>query len=606
METTETSEAAPTMAVRSVAIEKLHDLVIRNGMIIDGSGREGFLGDVAVTGGIITHVGRVGERGREEIDARKMLVTPGFVDIHTHYDAQTIWEETLVPSSDHGVTTVVIGNCGVGFAPCRKRDRQRLIDLMEGVEDIPDVVMAEGLTWEWESYPEYLEAIDRRRHDINIASYLPHAPLRVLVMGDRAAPGERSTAEDRKQMAELAEEAVRAGAIGFATSRSLFHKSASGDPICTLDFDEGELAAIAGGVRAGGDAIMQVAAEFGSEERVDADYAMLDRVARGVGIPMTLPIAEMHNKPNLWRRILGNKKQSNDKGGTISAQALPRGIGMLFGLDLSAHPFFLKPSYKKVASMPIERRLEGLRKSEVKAWIIQEKSDDHVLPVAQTLGLFDGMFEVEDPFDYEPEPSHSIAERARAEGVTPESLAYDILVAHGGQPAIYLPFANYAAGNLDTALEMFKDQYIVLGLGDGGAHYGIICDASYTTFLLTHWTRDRTRGEKLAVPEVVRAMTSETARVIGLADRGLIAPGFKADINVIDYENLRLGSPVLKFDLPEGGRRLKQPSRGYVATIVNGEIIARGGVSTGARPGVLIRGSRDQPSNRPEVRCEPA
>jgi len=577
------------------------DIVIRKGTVVDGSGGDPFVADVAVRDGKIAIVGDVTGTANEEIDARGLLVTPGFVDIHTHYDAQVIWEETLAPSSDHGVTTVLIGNCGVGFAPCRKQDRQRLIELMEGVEDIPGVVMAEGLTWEWETYPEYLDAIDARQHDINIASYIPHAPLRVYVMGQRAAAGEKSTPEDQQAMARLVREAMEAGAVGFATSRSLFHKSISGDPICTLDADEAELSHIAAAVRDGGDGILQFAAEFGSPEVMEQEFGLLDRVARSAGRNMTLPMAEMHKYPELWRQIIANIERANAQGSSITAQALPRGIGMLFGLELSAHPLFLKPSYMAIAHLPIEERLELMRDPEMKAQILREPSSDHALPVAQAISLFDGMFEVGDPFDYEPDLSMSIASRAARMGVSPESLAYDILVSHGGEAAIYLPFANYAAGNLDVALEMLRHPDIVLGLGDGGAHYGIICDASYTTFLLTHWTRDRTRGERITVPQVIKAMTHDTASLIGLNDRGLLREGYNADLNLIDYPNLKLASPILSWDLPKGGRRLIQRAQGYVATVVNGKVIYRNGAATGARPGKLARGRRSAPSPQQDV-----
>ena len=573
-----------------------YDIVIRGGTVVDGRGGEPFVADVAVVGGKIAAIGTDLDSGVEEFDAAGLLVTPGFVDIHTHYDAQAIWEPRLIPSSNHGVTTVLIGNCGVGFAPCRPDDRQRLINLMEGVEDIPGVVMTEGLTWEWESYPEFLDALEVRPHDVNIASYIPHAPLRVFVMGERASVGQHSTAEDRARMAEIAAEGMRAGAIGFATSRSLFHRSSSGESIPTLDADEAELLEIARAVGENGDGILQVAVDFAAGEKFEREFDLLERVARNSDRPMTLPIAEMHDRPWLWRDIVSRIEKANESGMSMSAQCLPRGLGVLFGLELTAHPFFLKPSYREIADLPVEERIARMRDPEVRRRILSEDSIEYLQPVGRTIALYDTMYEVGDPLDYEPSPEKTIEARAKATGVSPASLAYDILLEHGPHAAIFLPFANYANGNLDTALEMFRHPHVVLGLGDGGAHYSIICDASYSTFLLSHWTRDRQRGDRLQVPEVIRALTHDTAALVGLNDRGVIAPGYNADLNIIDYARLKLGQPRIAFDLPEGGRRLSQHAEGYVATIVNGKVTYCEGVPTGELPGVLVRGRKAAPA----------
>lgn len=572
-----------------------YDIVIRGGTILDGRGGEPFVADVALRDGRIERVGTVAGRGHEEINADGLLVTPGFVDIHTHFDAQSIWESRMAPASEHGVTTVVFGNCGVGFAPCRERDREGLIALMEGVEDIPEVVMSEGLTWEWETYPEFLDAVASRAHDVNLASYLPHAPLRLYVMGDRAHVGEVATADDRAEMARLTTEAMEAGAIGFATSRSLFHRSTTGEAICTQDAEEAELLEIARAMGDPGRGILQVAVDFGGTRGLDEEFGILSRVAMESGQPMTLPIAQLHSSPNLWRDIMGKISEANAKGTEITAQALPRGIGIIYGLDLSAHPFFLKPSYREIADLPVPDRVAAMRDPARRQRILAEDSIEYHLPIAQTLDKFEGMFEIGNPLDYEPVPESSIAARAAVLGVTPAALAYDILVAHGGEPAIYMPFANYASGNLDVALEMFRNPDIVLGLGDGGAHYAVICDASYPTFLLTHWARDRVRGDRLAPPEIIRALSHDTAMTVGLKDRGVIAPGYAADVNVIDYDNLRLPSPRVAHDLPKGGRRLRQRAEGYVATIVNGMVTYRNGVATGALPGRLVRGRQPAP-----------
>lgn len=579
-----------------MAVEQAdYDIVIRGGTVLDGSGGDPFVADVGLRDGRIERVGTVLGLGREEIDATGLLVTPGFVDIHTHFDAQSIWESRMAPASEHGVTTVVFGNCGVGFAPCRQQDREGLIALMEGVEDIPEVVMSEGLTWEWESYPEFLDAVARRPHDVNVASYLPHAPLRLYVMGDRAHVGQEATAEDRREMARLTKEAIDAGALGFATSRSLFHRSATGEPICTQDAEEAELLDIARAMGDPGRGILQVAVDFGGTRSLDEEFGILHRVAKASGHPMTLPIAQLHSNPNLWREIMGKISAANAEGAEMSAQALPRGIGIIYGLDLSAHPFFLKPSYREIADLPVPDRIAAMREPSRRERILAEHPIEFHLPIAATLDKFDGMYEIGNPLDYEPAPASSIAARAAVLGVTPAALAYDILLAHGGEPALYMSFANYASGNLDVALEMFHHPDIVLGLGDGGAHYAVICDASYPTFLLTHWARDRVRGERLALPEIIRALSHDTARTVGLNDRGMIAPGYAADINVIDYDNLRLPSPRVAHDLPKGGRRLRQRAEGYVATIVNGAITYRNGVATGALPGHLVRGRQPAP-----------
>ncbi|MBB3860188.1 N-acyl-D-aspartate/D-glutamate deacylase [Novosphingobium hassiacum] len=575
-----------------------YDIVIRNGLIADGLGGEPVPGDVAVLGDKIERVGLVLGRGREEIDATGLLVTPGFLDIHTHFDAQAIWESRMSPASEHGVTTVVFGNCGVGFAPCRERDRDSLITLMEGVEDIPEVVMAEGLTWEWETYPQFLDAVASRPHDVNMASYLPHAPLRLYVMGDRASAGEVATPEDRATMARIAAEAMKAGAIGFATSRSLFHRSANGEPICTQDAEEAELLEIAQAMGEPGSGVLQVAVDFGGTRSLDEEFGILSRVARTSGQPLTLPIAQIHSDPDLWRRIMDKVGEANASGANVCAQALPRGIGVIFGLDLSAHPFFLKPSYREIADLPMADRVAALRDPARRARILTEGPVDCHLPVAATINRFEGMYEIGNPIDYEPVPESSIVARAAALGITPEALAYDILVAHGGEPALYMPFANYAAGNLDVALEMLRHPDIVLGLGDGGAHYAVICDASYPTFLLTHWVRDRVRGERIGVPEVIRALSHDTAKAVGLDDRGVIAPGYAADINLLDLAAMRLPSPRVTHDLPKGGRRLSQRAEGYVATIVNGHVTYRNGVPTGQLSGKLVRGRQAAPSRQ--------
>jgi N-acyl-D-amino-acid deacylase len=571
------------------------DLIIRNGTIVDGSGGDPYVADVAIARDRIVAVGRIEGDAAQEIDAAGMLVTPGFVDIHTHYDGQVIWENRLFPSSGHGVTTVLMGNCGVGFAPGRADDRERLIELMEGVEDIPGVVMAEGLSWDWESYPQYLDAVERRAHDINLASYLPHSALRVYVMGERAAAGESATPGDLTRMAEITKEAMAAGALGFSSSRSLFHKSSSGESVPTLDAGEEELLAISRAMQESGEGILQIASDYKNFTDLDGEFGLIKRVAQQTDRLLTLPMAQAHNNPDGWRDLMRLIEQGNAEGMRITGQVLPRGIGMLFGLELSMHPFSMVPAYQEIHHLPMAERLERMRDPEVRARITRGAPSNPSMPLLAFTRRFAGMFEMADPLDYEPPLESSIAARAERMGVTPEELAYDLLVEREGRAALFLPFANYAHGNLDVALELFRHKDVVLGLGDGGAHYGVICDASYSTFLLSHWTRDRSRGERLTVSEVVKALTSETAAMIGLHDRGLLAPGYKADINIIDHARLTLHAPQIAYDLPAGGRRLTQKADGFVATIVNGEIVYRDGVATGALPGKLVRGRQPAP-----------
>lgn len=572
------------------------DLVIRNGMVVDGSGGEPFKASVAIKNGVILSVGDETVVGAEEIDATGHLVTPGFVDIHTHYDGQAIWEETLSPSSNHGVTTVVIGNCGVGFAPCRSEDRESLVRLMEGVEDIPGVVMTEGLTWEWETFPEYLAALERRQHDVNIAFYLPHSPLRVYAMGERAAAGQAATSEDLKVMSGIVEEAMQAGALGVASSRTIFHRSSSGDLIPTFDAEMAELDTIASAIASAGGGVLQVASDFEEFTAVEREFDLLKEVAKKYNLTLTMPVAENHALPNVHQEIMGYINKANDEGVHVKAQVMPRGVGLLFGLELSAHPFALSPSYQAIEHLPISERVEVMKDPEFKQKLLDEPVSETKTALHRFIRGFGGMFELGEGFNYEPDFSESIQARAEAQGISPLSLAYDILVDKRSSAALYMPFANYARGSLDTVGELISNRDVVMGLGDGGAHYGIICDASYSTFLLSYWSRDRAKGKRIALEKAVSMLTRETAEMVGLNDRGLIAPGYRADINIIDFDNLRLQNPEIVFDLPSGGRRLIQKSEGYKATIVNGSVNYRDGVGTGARTGELVRGRRERPA----------
>ncbi|MBV8920230.1 N-acyl-D-amino-acid deacylase family protein [Bradyrhizobium sp.] len=564
------------------------DLVIRGGTIADGSGGDLFEADVAIRDGRITAIGKVAAKGRDEIDARGRLVAPGFVDVHTHYDGQVTWSQDITPSSQNGVTTAIMGNCGVGFAPCRVSDHQRLIQLMEGVEDIPEPVLSAGIPWQWESFPDYMDWLGKRTFDIDIGAQLPHAALRVYVMGERGARRDPSTADDNAAMARLAGEAVRAGALGFSTSRTLNHRTSSGDYTPTLKAGEDELAAIAGAMQRSGRSVLQFVLDLST---LDEDLPMMLRIAETTRCPITFSVTQNDRAPKRWRQTLDTINAAAARGLSITAQIAARPVGLLLGLELSRNSFQTHPSYRAIAHLPLAERLARLRQAEVRAAILSEA------PSATDDPLFfrpnyDKMYLLGDPPDYEQPPEQALGARARRERRRPEDLAYDAMLSDEGRGMLYVPFLNYADGNLDATREMLCDPRAVPGLSDGGAHCGIICDASFPTYLLTHWTRDRSRGEKLTIPFVVAAQSRKTALSVGLTDRGLIAPGYKADINVIDYDHLHLHPPKVHYDLPVGGRRLLQQVDGYEATIVSGLVTQRNGRATGARPGRLVRGAQ--------------
>lgn len=570
-------------------------LIIRGGTIVDGRGGEPFVADLAMRDDMIVAVGDLSLwTAAQSIDAEGMLVTPGFVDIHTHYDGQVIWEDRLIPSCHHGVTTALLGNCGVGFAPCRAEDRDRLVCLMEGIEDIPEIVMTEGLTWEWESYPEYLDAVERRPHDINVASLLPHSALRVYVMGARATTG-TATDADLDRMADLTREAMAAGAIGFGSSRTIFHRSSDGEKAPTLAAGERELKTIAAAMKDAGGGIIEIATDYDEGRDVEGEFGLLQRVAGETGQTLMVPTVQFHTAPQAWRRILELMESANDDGAVVKGQVTPRGVGMLFGLELSMHPFILSPAYLEIAHLPLADRLAAMREPERRQRIIDEEPLPPPVPLLGSVRQFDNMFFMGAHPDYEPPPGSSVSAEAKRRSLSPAELAFDVLTAGDGTDTLYLPSSNYADGNLEAVLTMMRHEHTVLGLGDAGAHCGAICDASYPTFMLTHWVRDRSHGDRLPLPMVVKALSNDTAAIVGLHDRGVLLPGYKADINIIDHEAMRLHGPRISFDLPAGGRRLTQEATGYVATIVNGQIVYRHGKHTGLLPGELIRGRRAAP-----------
>jgi N-acyl-D-aspartate/D-glutamate deacylase len=564
------------------------DLVIRAGNIADGRGGELFEADIAIKDGRISEVGKVLGKGKDEIDATGKLVAPGFVDVHTHYDGQVTWSHDITPSSQNGVTTAVMGNCGVGFAPCKPDDHLRLIQLMEGVEDIPEPVLSAGIPWAWESFPDYMDWLSKRNFDIDIGAQLPHAALRVYVMGERGARRDPSTAEDNKAMAKLAAEAVRAGALGFSTSRTLNHRTSTGEFTPTLKAGEDELTAIAGAMQGSGPSALQFVLDLST---LNEDLPMMLRVAENTKCPITFSITQNDKAPQRYRQTLAEINAAAARGLQITAQIAARPVGLLLGLELSRNPFQTHPTYKAIAQLPLAERVARLRQSEVRAAILSENASATDDPLFFRPN-YEKIYLLGDPPDYEQPKENALGPQARRQGQRPEELAYDAMLSDGGRGMLYVPFLNYVDGNLDSTREMLTDPRAVPGLSDGGAHCGIICDASFPTYLLTHWTRDRKRGEKLSIPFVVALQSRKSALSVGLYDRGVIAPGFKADINIIDYDKLHLHPPKVHYDLPVGGRRLLQQVDGFEATIVSGVVTRRAGSATGARPGRLLRGAQ--------------
>lgn len=569
------------------------DLIIRNGTIVDGSGSKPFVADVAITDGVISAIGEIDGSAAQEIDAAGLLVTPGFVDIHTHYDGQATWDEQMTPSSWHGITTAVMGNCGVGFAPCKKEDQDRLVELMEGIEDIPGVVLTEGLSWNWETFPEFMDAVAARPRDIDLAAQVPHAAMRVYVMGERATKLEPANDDDIARMATLAREAVEAGALGFSTSRTINHRTKKGDPTPTLKATEAELTGIANALKDAGSGVLQFVTDFRDP---DEELAMLQRIVAASGRPLSVSLAQADKVPELWRQVLAWLDEAEKNGLKILAQVAGRPVGIMMGLNVTLHPFRTCPTYKPLAHIPLSDRLVELKKPEVKAAILQEFADGLYSRDIADFTRLDKTFLLGNPPDYEQPADQSIAARAERNGVTPAEQAYDSLLEDGGHALLYLPFLNYSEFSLEPSLEMMKNPNTVLGLGDGGAHLGLICDASFSTHMLTHWTRDRTRGAQLPVETVVKWHTQDTARAVGLNDRGILAPGYKADINIIDHAGLRLHSPEMVRDLPADAGRLLQRANGYRYTIVSGQITYQNGEWTGAKPGKLVRGAQSAPS----------
>ncbi len=566
------------------------DLIIKNGTLVDGTGSKSKPGNIAIKNGIIAAIGNFSGEANEVIDATNLVVTPGFVDIHTHYDGQAIWDSQLKPSSIHGVTTVVMGNCGVGFAPCKPEDRVKLVELMEGVEDIPAPVMHEGLNWQWETFEEYIKALEKNKLDIDICALLPHAALRVYVMGERAIKHEVATKEDMQTMRKLAKEAVEAGAFGFSTSRTISHKSLKGEYTPTLRAHEDELTAIAMGLSDAGSGFMEIVSDW-NEPDPETEFEVLKRIVKRSGRPVVFSCTQRHDRPHFWKDLMAMARQAQKEGLPIRPVVTPRPIGLLLGLNGSQNPFSGTDTYKSISNLPLDRRVIEMRKDEIKNKILSEDPiKGSTFPLINRIG-YTQMYRFGSPPNYNPKPEDSIEAMAKEKGVTAAELAYKILIENDGNNFIYAPLVNYADHTFGVCKKMLDDKNAIMGLGDGGAHVGFILDAGYPTWLISYWS---VKKKAYSMEETVRRLTSDTANAAGLNDRGLLKVGLKADINIIDWENVGSSDPFMTQDLPAGGKRLMQHTKGYVTTIVSGKVTYKNGEFTKERPGTIVKSVKDE------------
>ncbi|MCH2170623.1 amidohydrolase family protein [Myxococcota bacterium] len=572
----------------------MHDLVIRNGNVVDGKGTPARRADIAIQGDRIVEVGSDVGPGTTEIDAKGLLVTPGWVDIHTHYDGQVTWDPHLTPSGWNGVTTLVMGNCGVGFAPVRPGQEDFLIQLMEGVEDIPGAALAEGIDWNWESFPEYLDAIERMPRAMDIGTQVPHGAVRAYVMGERGAKNEPASPDEITAMADLVREALQAGALGFTTSRTLVHRARDGELVPGTHADDAEVLGIGRVLGEVGHGVFEVASDLAPEGK---ELAWMKQLGRETGRPVSFACLQNPIDPDQWRRLLDACEQDAAEGGHLTPQVAQRPAGLLLGWESTLHPFILCPSYQEIHPLPSEQRRERLADPGLRERILTEAANAKDAPAILGIitGAFHMMFPLGDPPEYEPGPEQSLAALAEREGVDPRTIAYDLMMQNEGSGFLYLPLLGYANGSLEPIREMMLHPQSVFSLSDGGAHCGLICDASIPTYLLTHWVRDRTRGERIPLETIVEAQTRRTARFYGMHDRGVLAPGMKADLNVIDFDALHIHAPKMVQDLPAEGRRLVQQIDGYRYTVCSGHVTFRDSKPTGALPGKLIRGPQAAP-----------
>jgi N-acyl-D-amino-acid deacylase len=582
------------------------EMVIKNGLVVDGKGTAPYVADVAVNGGIITAVQtEITQRAIRTIDADGAIVTPGFVDIHTHYDGQATWDDTLDPSASHGTTTVITGNCGVGFAPVKPGHHHELIELMEGVEDIPGTALYEGIDWSWESFPEYLDLLGSMQWTMDLGTQVPHGAVRTYVMGQRGINNEGATAGDIAQMSALTKEALEAGALGFSTSRILGHQSIHGDPVPGTFAGEAEVFAIGQAMQSSGavfelvpgGSVGQGGMPLGSNEpKLDQELKWMERLSIETGLPLTFLIVEFLEDPNAWRDVMQFVAKANARGARLYPQTASRPAGVLLSWQ-SNHVFQRRPTYLKISHLPLDERIAQLRTAAIRTAILSEENS---APLSESINdamhliilqNIENVFPLGNPVNYEPGPEDSIAAEARRANVEVEARMYDAMMADDGRAILMMPGLNFARGNCEAIYNMMADANSVIGLADGGAHCGLICDASSTTHLLTYWARDR-QGPRLPLEYLVKKQCADTAALYGLGDRGVLAPGLRADINVIDYDHLSLGLPYAAYDLPAGGQRFLQPAYGYWATVVNGVVVRENDADTGLRPGRLIRGRR--------------
>lgn len=581
-----------------------YDLLIKNGLLVDGTGSPAQAGDIAVKDGKIAAVGKISGSAAREIDAAGAVIAPGFVDIHTHYDGQASWDSELGPSAWHGVTSMVMGNCGVGFAPARPDKHDWLIGLMEGVEDIPGTALAEGIKWQWESFPEYLDALEQLPRSLDVAAQIPHGAVRAYVMGERGANNEAATAEDIEAMGRLVEAGLRAGALGFSTSRTMLHVSRDKVPVPGSFANRDELLGIGEAMARAGHGIFEMASDL---TPLEEEFAWIRDLSKGTGIPVSYALLQNPMNAEEWRNIMRLTEAAVAAGAKIRPQIAIRPTGLLLGWRSTVHPFSFHPSYRNIADKPFTEQLKHLRDESFRQRLLREEpdfsdvnpaqgSDSALTPPLVLLHMltqgYERMFRLkqEGQLNYEPAADTSLEALAKRQNCHPRELIYESLMAQGGTGYIYVPLLNYAEFNLDHVYELMQHPLPVLGLSDGGAHCGVICDASFPTFLLTHWVRDRKRGKRLSLEQAIAKQTRDTAHFYGLRDRGVLAKGMKADINVIDLDRLALGDPEMVFDLPAGGRRLVQKAKGYRYTICSGEVSFEEGEATGAKPGKLVRG----------------
>jgi len=565
-----------------------YDLIIRNGHVVDGSGGKSGILDVAIKDGLIQAVGEnLPDTASNEIDAAGLIVTPGFVDVHTHYDGQATWDSHLNPSSNLGTTTVVMGNCGVGFAPCKPEDRDVLIQLMEGVEEIPETAMAEGLPWTWESFPEYLDTLDAKPRDIDVAALVPHGPVRVFVMGERAVNRETATDEDISKMQAVIEESVNAGGVGFSTSRTLVHRTSTGSPVPTYKAATHELKQLGMALSGEKGHVFQLISDW---EDLDEEFSILRSTSESTGAKGTFTLLHLDNQPDLWRQQLDHIEHAQSEGLDIRGQVLSRPVGMLMGHPASMSPFSPRPTFRSLEDLPWNEKIAKLKTPEIKSQILGEDIDQPHIFVKLFSRRFDKMYPLEEPIEYLPTPDTSVSARAQAEGVEPVEWLYDYFLGNNGNNLIYIPAANFS----DHIPELLTHPNTVSALGDGGAHVGSICDASANIYVITKWVKERKSFE---LEKAIHLLTRQPAELYSLKDRGLIAPGYKADINLIDYEALSLKTPHIVNDLPAGGKRLLQHANGIVSTMVSGTVIYQSGEATGALPGKLVRGQQQDPGN---------